>query len=40
MHLLRDADVSGGPRAARELWVEMGLHAKHTAPSLESRPLR
>lgn len=23
-----------------ERWVEMGLHAKHTAPSLESRPLR
>lgn len=23
-----------------ELWVEMGLHAKHKAPSLESRPLR
>lgn len=35
---------SGMCRVARtqpgELWVEMGRHAKHTAPSLESRPLR
>lgn len=40
MHLPWDATCRVARASPGQLWVEVGLHAKHKAPSLKNRPLR